>query len=129
MLYEEKEVEYAETSEILDEKRVDGAEFGAVGIGDGVDNCEKVEEKGELIPLDCFLMKSETSEKWILKMAKLWHYIISIVWFLIGALTFAPVIYLSHKLNLVIKGKKKSVLGGTLLYAIIIATATLLLKR
>lgn len=80
---------------------------------------EEEEEPKELDPLDCFFMKGEDSEKWLLKFAKVWHYIISVVWFFIGAFSFAPVIYMSHKSRPIFKDKKKSLICGIMVYSIL----------
>lgn len=89
----------------------------------------KEQEIAPLNPLDCFFMRGENSEKWLVTLAKVWHYVISVFWFLIGSLTFAPVLYLSYKSNLIVKEKKKSVIIGLIIYAIIVIVLAILLAR
>lgn len=125
---------------ILDEWHFDGEGDEELEFDDGFDvefeqkpkrnNKKKVkediEELGELDPLDCFFMKNENSEKWLLRLAKWWHYVISVVWFFIGALTFAPVIYMSRKSLPIFKDKKKSLICGIAIYALIVILIALI---
>lgn len=82
-------------------------------------------------PLDCFGMEVGKTEKWLGKCVKFWYCIMSFVWFLFGALTFAPVIYISNKVNVIFKDKKKSLLCSVLLYGFFafLAILFLFLKR
>lgn len=69
-----------------------------------------------LKPLDCFVMEEEKTEKWLMKCVKFWYCIMSFVWFLLGALTFAPIIFISNKVNVIFKHKKKSFLCASVIY-------------
>ena len=97
------------------------------------DIAEEAETKEEQVeplnPLDCFFIRGENSEKWLVKLAKIWNYVISVVWFFIGALTFAPVLYLTYKTNLIFKNKKKAVVCGIVIYVLIISLITFLIMR
>ena len=70
-------------------------------------------------PLDCFGMEEEKTEKWLIKCVRFWYCVMSFVWFLFGALTFAPVIYISNKVNVIFKDKKKSFLFSSCLYGFV----------
>lgn len=75
--------------------------------------------KGEPInPMDCFGMEEEKTEKWLLKCAKFWFCYMSFMWFLFGALTFAPVIFISKKVNVIFKDKVKSLLISSAGYSL-----------
>lgn len=89
-----------------------------------IENCDNT---GEIDPLDCFFMHGEKSEKWLVKLAKGWHYVISVFWFFFGALTFAPVIYMAHKSRPIFKDRKKSLVFGMALYALIVILAIIVL--
>lgn len=105
----------------------DGAEsevdFGSV-------ECEK-EEKVEhfanepIKPLDCFGMEEEKTEKWLGKCVKFWFCCMSFMWFLFGALTFAPVIFISNKVNVIFNDKKKSLLCATLIHGLLLSLITI----
>ena len=72
--------------------------------------------KSKIIPFDCFGIEEEKTEKWIAKCIKFWFCCMSFLWFLFGALTFAPVIYISNKVNVVFKDKKKSFVCATAIH-------------
>lgn len=71
-------------------------------------------------PLSCFGMEEGKTEKWLDKCVKFWFCLMSFMWFLFGALTFAPVIFISNKVNVVFKDKKKSLLCATLIHGLIL---------
>ena len=87
------------------------------------DNFRNVEKRTcvPIKPLDCFGMAEEKTEKWLAKCAKFWFCFMSFLWFLFGALTFAPVIFISNKVNVIFNDKKKSLLCATLLHALLLA--------
>lgn len=88
------------------------------------ENVENSEEKVEnfvneiVKPFDCFGMEEGKTEKWLMKCVKFWYCIMSFIWFLFGATTFAPVIYISNKVNVVFRDKKKAFLFSTILYVL-----------
>ena len=71
-------------------------------------------------PLDCFGMEEEKTEKWLGKCVKFWFCLMSFLWFLFGALTFAPVIFISNKVNVIFNDKKKSLICATLIHGLIL---------
>ena len=102
-----------------------------------IDECES--EKEEVVetvaesesepikPLSCFGMEDGKTEKWLMKCVKVWFCCMSFLWFLFGALTFAPVIYIGNKVNVIFKDKKKSLLFATLMYSVIALVLVLLI--
>lgn len=102
-----------------------------------IDECEsEKEEVAETIvenesdpikPLSCFGMEEGKTEKWLMKCVKVWFCCMSFFWFLFGAMTFAPVIYIGNKVNVIFKNKKKSLLFATLVYSIIALVLVLLI--
>lgn len=70
-------------------------------------------------PLDCFGMEEEKTEKWLGKCVKFWFCLMSFLWFLFGALTFAPVIFISNKVNVIFNDKKKSLLCATIIHVLL----------
>ena len=70
--------------------------------------------------LDCFGWKEEKTEKWLVKSAKIWYGIMSFLWFVVGAVTFAPIIFMSNKVNVIFKNKKKSLFVSIGIYALIL---------
>lgn len=111
----------------------DAIEFVAEDINnlcvsnEAVSKNEKKEEIEPLNPLKCFFENGDNTEKWLVKLAKGWHFVISIIWFFIGSLTFAPILYLSHKTNPIFKNKKKSLLCGIAIYSLIVILITVLI--
>ena len=82
---------------------------------------EKVSEKSEsdnLTALGCFGWKEEKTEKWLAKCAKVWFLIMSLLYFLLGALTFAPIIFIKNKVNSVVSDKKMSLIIAIAIYAV-----------
>lgn len=98
---DEVEIDHEETAEIADEKK-------------------KVQNE-VVKPLDCFGMAEEKTEKWLAKCAKFWFCFMSFLWFLFGALTFAPVIFISNKVNVIFNDKKKSFLCATIIHGLLLA--------
>ena len=102
-----------------------------------IDECESekeevveaiAENKSEPIkPLSCFGMEEGKTEKWLIKCIKVWFCFMSFLWFLFGAMTFAPVIYIGNKVNVIFKDKKKSLLFATLVYSVIALVFVLLI--
>jgi hypothetical protein len=68
--------------------------------------------------LDCFGWKEARTEKWLIKAARIWYGIMSLLWFLTGCVTFAPIIFISKKVEVIFKGKKKSLIAGIVIYVL-----------
>lgn len=103
--------------DIVDEAESE-VDFGSV-------ECEKAEEVGNFAnepikPLDFFGMEEGKTDKWLMKCVKFWYCFMSFLWFLIGAATFAPVLYISNKVNVIFKDKKKSLLCAVLIHSVFI---------
>ena len=80
------------------------------------------ESEGEgLNALSCFGWREENTEKWLGKCVKFWFCLMSFLWFLFGALTFAPVIFISNKVNVIFNDKKKSLRCATLIHGLLLA--------
>ena len=80
--------------------------------------------------LNCFGWKEVNTESWLIKCANVWYVVASFLWFLFGALTFAPVIFISGKVNLIFKDKKKSFICSIILYvALIVLFIVFLVSR
>lgn len=77
--------------------------------------------------LSCFGMEEGKTEKWLLKCAKVWFCCMSFMWFLFGAMTFAPVIYIGNKVNVIFKNKNKSLLVASLIYFVFVVCLCVLI--
>lgn len=92
-----------------------------------VDDVEEIEIRCESAEdftknaLNCFGWKEHSTEKWMIKCARVWYALALFVWFLFGAFTFAPIVFVSNKVNVIFKNKKKSLFAGIGIYAIIVA--------
>ena len=120
-MFGRKEPEKRSLEDMFAPKGVDIADEAESEVDFGSVECEKAVEvenfaNDPIKPLDCFGMEEEKTEKWLLKCAKFWFCCMSFIWFLFGATTFAPVIYISNKVNVIFKNKKKSFLFAAGLY-------------
>lgn len=84
------------------------------------------EEEG-LNALSCFGWREEKTEKWLVKCAKVWFLMMSLLYFVFGALTFAPIIFIQNKVNSVLKDKKMSLIIAMVIYAIAVVLFVILI--
>ena len=125
-MFWKKDKEKRSLDEMLKPKDGDIADLEESDVDVGSVECEK-ENKAEIFsneqlkPLDCFGWNEEKTEKWIAKCAKVWFLIMSFLYFLFGALTFAPIIFISNKVNVIFKDKKKSLLASVIIYVVCVA--------
>ena len=70
--------------------------------------------------LEYFGMGKEKTEKWLMKLVSVWYILASLCWFVAGALTFAPILFIAEKVDVLFKNKKKSIIIGVIVYALII---------
>lgn len=77
--------------------------------------------------LKCFGWKEDKTEKWLVKCTRFWYGIMSFIWFLFGATTFAPIIFISTKVNAIFKNKKKSLFCATAIYVFIFGIVAFLI--
>ena len=75
--------------------------------------------------IDCFGMDEVKTEKWMLKCVNIWYYIMSFFWFMFGVCTFAPVIFISNKVNVIFRDKKKSLICGIVMHTVLVALVIL----
>jgi hypothetical protein len=85
------------------------------------------EESMEQSALKCFGWKDVHTEKWLIKCVKVWYCVISFLWFVFGALTFAPIIFISRKLKPVLKDDLKALIASAVIYIGIITLISILL--
>lgn len=71
--------------------------------------------------LECFGWKNVKTDKWLIKCAKVWYCIASFSWFLLGALTFAPVIFIRNKLKPIVKDDKICFIVSVAIYLAFVA--------
>lgn len=84
-------------------------------------------ESMEQSALKCFGWKDVPTEKWLVKCVKVWYCVISFLWFLFGALTFAPIIFISKKLKPVLKDDLKALIVAAVIYVGIVLLIIILL--
>ena len=86
------------------------------------------ESEGEgLNALSCFGWREEKTEKWLVKCAKVWFLMMSLLYFVFGALTFAPIIFIQNKVNSVLKDKKMSLIIAVVIYAVAVVLFAILI--
>lgn len=88
---------------------------------------ERVFEEIRCNALDCFGMREGKTDKRLIKCANIWYLVISFIWFLTGCLTFAPIIFLQSKVNVIFGDKKKSLLCALLIYFAIVILFTMII--
>lgn len=111
-------------SDAVSEERLECVDEGCVD-NNSFDSART--EKERINPFYCFGMEEGKTDKWIAKCVKIWFFFMSFVWFLFGALTFAPVIYISNKVNVIFKDKKKSLFCSAALYFLFCALIAVLI--
>lgn len=52
--------------------------------------------------------------------------VMSFVWFVFGAITFAPILFISNKIDVLFNDRKKSLMCGIIIYAACVALIVLL---
>lgn len=81
---------------------------------------------GDFNALSCFGWKEDKTEAWLKKCAKVWFLMASFVWFIFGAITFAPIIFISNKVDVLFNDRKKSLMCGIIIYAVCVVLIALL---
>jgi hypothetical protein len=71
--------------------------------------------------LSCFGWKEDRTDKWLVKCAKVWFLIMSFAWFLGGSITFAPILFISNKIDVLFNDRKKSLTCGIIIYVAFIS--------
>ena len=97
---------------------------------DIVNEKESTEESVPIVEetaLGCFGWEESKTPDWLAKGAKIWFVIMSFLYFLFGALTFAPMIFIRNKLNSVLNDRKKSLFVAIGIYGIIIVLVVLMI--
>lgn len=97
---------------------------------DIVNEKESIEESVPIVEetaLGCFGWEESKTPDWLAKGAKIWFVIMSFLYFLFGALTFAPMIFIRNKLNSVLNDRKKSLFVAIGIYGIIIVLVVLMI--
>ena len=51
----------------------------------------------------CFGFEEETTERWAVNYMKIWNRIFTLLWLIVGSITFAPVLFIAGKLKAIIK--------------------------
>jgi hypothetical protein len=77
--------------------------------------------------LTCFGWSETKTPKWLIKCAHFWYGTMSFFWFVLGALTFAPIIFMQKKVNVIFKDRLKSFVVATVIYALFLALIIVLL--
>lgn len=77
--------------------------------------------------LTCFGWSEAKTPKWLIKCARFWYAGMSFFWFVFGALTFAPIIFMQKKVDVVFNSRVKSFIAASLLYATFVSLIILLI--
>lgn len=142
-LFKREEKPKRDINDILTPKEADECEIEAEEaeveseeVAESPKKEEKVVPKGEskeefgLNALSCFGWKEDKTDKWLIKSAHIWYAAMSFFWFLFGALTFAPIIFISKKINVIFKNKTIALAVATVIWvAIIVLIISLFVSR
>lgn len=71
--------------------------------------------------LTCFGWSETKTPKWLIKCAHFWYGAMSFFWFIFGALTFAPIIFMQKKINVIFKDKLRSFAVASIIYVAFLA--------
>lgn len=66
--------------------------------------------------LTCFGWSETKTPKWLIKCAHFWYGAMSFFWFIFGAMTFAPIIFMQKKINVVFNDKLRSFMVSSVIY-------------
>ena len=80
----------------------------------------------EFNEMSCFGWKEDRTDKWLAKCAKVWFLLMSFAWFVFGAITFAPILFISNKIDVLFNDRKKSLMCGIIIYVALIVLIVLL---
>lgn len=86
------------------------------------DNEEKIEVSCKIEPRDFFWKNDGSDPKFVDKLIKIWYSVMCFFWFIVGTITYAPILFISKKIDSVFKDKKKSLIIASAIYGIIIFT-------
>lgn len=87
----------------------------------------KIEKELKDTALSCFGWEEVKTERWLVKSAKIWYALMSFLWFLLGGVTFAPIIFIANKINVIFKNRRKSIFISIAIYAILVTLIVLLI--
>jgi hypothetical protein len=65
---------------------------------------------------ECFGFTETSTERWAVTMMSFWHRIMTAIWIVIGFVTYAPVVFIAHKVSVIIKKTWIAVLVAGLIY-------------
>jgi hypothetical protein len=65
---------------------------------------------------ECFGYNETTTEKWAVSIMGVWHNVITAIWLVLGALTFAPITFVAKKISVIIKSTWLAVVFAVIIY-------------
>ena len=65
----------------------------------------------------CFGFDEDTTERWAVNYMKNWNRIFTLIWLIVGSVTFAPVLFISVKLKSIVRRAWVAVVLAILIYA------------
>lgn len=68
---------------------------------------------------ECFGFTETSTERWAVTMMSFWHRIMTAIWIVTGFITYAPVVFIAHKVSVIIKKTWVAVLVAGLIYGVI----------
>lgn len=68
---------------------------------------------------ECFGFTETSTERWAVTMMSFWHRIMTAIWIVIGFVTYAPIVFIAHKVSVIIKKTWIAVLVAGLIYGAI----------
>lgn len=68
----------------------------------------------------CFGFEEETTERWAVNYMKIWNRIFTLLWLIVGSITFAPVLFISSKLKAIVKRAWVAVTLAIIIYVAVL---------
>lgn len=137
-----KEVESGSEKE---SENISNNEEGEIVVENTVEEGTKLEEKEEVKnnenqkgiqvespeevsfnALTCFGWSDTKTPKWLIRCVHFWYGVMSFFWFIFGAMTFAPIIFIQKKVSGIFKGKLKSFIASAVIYGVFLVLIILL---
>lgn len=67
---------------------------------------------------ECFGFTETSTEKWAVTIMKMWYRIMTVIWIIVGFVTYAPITFIAQKIGVIIKKTWLAVVVSGLIYVI-----------
>jgi len=71
---------------------------------------------------ECFGYNEDTTERWAVETMNGWHNVMTGIWIVIGAVTFAPITFVAKKIKVILKASWVAILVAILIYILVLTS-------